>query len=64
MTLSDNVDPAAEPISHEQRKAPAISSYPPVIFIISLKKKLNRRADKSVINRFSVMPDSVFRTIE
>jgi hypothetical protein len=27
--------PAADVISHEPRKTPAISSYPPVIFIIS-----------------------------
>ena len=32
-------DPAADPINHEQRKAPAIISYPPVIFIISFRNR-------------------------
>jgi hypothetical protein len=37
--LGAKPDPAADPINHEQRKAPAIISLPPVIFIISLRKR-------------------------
>ncbi len=32
-------DPAADPASHDARNVPAISSYPPVIFIISFSRR-------------------------
>ena len=34
--LPANVAPIAEPMSHDPKNEPIISSYPPVIFIISL----------------------------
>ena len=54
MTAVANADPAAEPMSHEKRKAPAISSYPPVIFIISRKSRsCTDELTKPIINRFA-----------
>ena len=42
-SLSDDLPaiaaPIADPISHEPRNVPVISSYPPAIFIISLISK-------------------------